>query len=633
MALFTKNYILGIVLVVCSLALNLNASCLISQYNFSGNANDSKGSNHGTVNGAFLVYDRFGNPNSAYGFSSSSNSYIKIPHLPFFRPNYSYSVWVKPSNLPSNGNAYIFLSIGGVGGDQNMQIENNQNNYTLGYLTGFTLTAYNINGNIRAGVASGTLPTVNNWYHVVCTRDSNYFKVYVNGCLKSVSPSTNGSLPSYGNSAQAATIGCRSNLSKFFNGALDDIGIYSCALNANEVSKLYNSSKVFAASKDTISCADSLKNYKMKATSGWCSYTWVDVKNPTVVLSNDSFLELSIYKSSRFKVTNNVGDSAFVNIVLSQFNKQILPKDTLICGNAVSFILNTKFQFVDYLWNNGSKGNSLAINAFGSYSIRVKDSSGCSAKDTFNVVQKVPPKVNIGNDTTICMGDFFQLTNQYKKGLYQWSDGSIDSVLNIKNSGIYRLKFQDTNGCIGYDTIQIKVRPHAKAGFSVNSNQLPVYNPVLKITNKASGYKSLKYTFSDGFTTDSTAPYHRFSSIGKYKIVQVAIDSFGCNDTFDIGVECYEDYFVLIPDAFSPNDDGVNEIFKPYLRGVSDLDFELIIYDRWGGIVFISQSPNQGWDGKIKGVVVPDTVFLYTLRLRTTLKQLKIYSGTFTVLH
>src|SRR5690606_29779606 len=161
---------------------------------------------------------RFGNPNSAYRFI---DDYISIPHQPFFLPNYSYAMWVRPLAHPSAGNAFIYFSVGGIGGDQNVQIENNQNNYALGYLTGFTITAYNINGNLRAGVATGSLPKLGEWYHVVCTRDTNFYKIYLNGCLVSVSKNLNGSLPFYGNSAHAAKIGSRNDGSKPFNGDLD----------------------------------------------------------------------------------------------------------------------------------------------------------------------------------------------------------------------------------------------------------------------------------------------------------------------------------------------------------------------------------------------------------------------------
>lgn len=613
--------------------LNLNAACLVSQYNFSGNANDSKGTNHGTVYGATLVNDRFGNPNSAYNFNGGSSNYIQIPHTPFFLTNYSYSVWVKPKSLPSNGAAVIFLSVGGTGGDQNMQIENNQNNYTLGYMTGFTLTAYNVNGNLRAGVASGTLPNVNKWYHVVCTRDTNYFKVYVNGCLIATSPSTNGSLPSYGTSDQAATIGSRNNLSKFYDGVMDDIGIYSCALTPLEVSKLYNSSRTFTASKDTtVLCGNTLNNYRMNCTGGWCSYKWVDISNPNAVLGVDSFVTVNVNKSTTYKVTTNSGEFAFVKVIFKPFQKPKLGNDTSYCGAFVTN-LNAADSAVNYLWSNGQTTKTIQINSPGLYFVKSTFANTCFFIDSIIIKQFPKPIISLGNDTTLCIGQAYLINSNLNQGVFKWNTGANTSAITVNNAGQYVLMYTDPNNCKDTDAINISYRPNAISLFTSSSLQVPNFNSTIKLENKASNFFKVKYFFGDGTNSDSLSPYHKFNNLGNFKVTQIAYDSLGCNDTSYIDVICYEDFKCLIPGAFSPNNDLVNDVFKPVLNGVSVNDYELIIYDRWGGIVFISKNPNEGWDGKIKGDVVPDSVFLYTINLRTNLKQFKTFSGTFTVLH
>src|SRR5688572_22093955 len=78
---------------------------LVAYYPFSGNANDSIGNNDGTVYGAALTTDRFGNPNSAYTFDGV-NDYIKVSDaIGLNNPNFTYSAWVYANALPANGNA------------------------------------------------------------------------------------------------------------------------------------------------------------------------------------------------------------------------------------------------------------------------------------------------------------------------------------------------------------------------------------------------------------------------------------------------------------------------------------------------------------------------------------------------
>ena len=265
----------------------------LAQYNFSGNANDSKGINHGTVNGATLTTDRFGNANSAYSFNSSSSSYIVIPYGNFFNANYSYSLWVKPTKLPTSGNSVIILSVGGNGGDQNVQIENNRvYGGSMGVITGFSLTAYQKNGSVTniGGTCTGTLPNTNQWYHLAVTRDSSYYKVYVDGCLVSTSANTNGALPFYGNNSFDARIGCRERGTFYSDAVLDDIGIYNRAITAAEVTKLYNNLKPLTLTKDTTICKDDFQQFKLKAPRTYCTYKWVNMASPSSVLGTDSQL-------------------------------------------------------------------------------------------------------------------------------------------------------------------------------------------------------------------------------------------------------------------------------------------------------------------------------------------------------
>lgn len=217
---------------------------LISFYPFTGNAIDSAGLNNGTVYGATLTLDRWGNSNSAYNFNGSN--YISIPSAQFKTQNYTYSLWVNVNDLPGQGANSVIFSIGGSGGDQGISMNNNYLNYNgvASYSSGNTAIS-----------TLGKVLTTSKWYHIVSVRDSNYLKTYVDGKLAGVSLSSNGALPSYGTST-AARIGARYNQSLNFDGKIDDIRIYNRALDSNEVKSLYNLNFCFQTIVDTTHITD-----------------------------------------------------------------------------------------------------------------------------------------------------------------------------------------------------------------------------------------------------------------------------------------------------------------------------------------------------------------------------------------
>ena len=196
---------------------------LVAYYPFNGNANDVSGNaNNGTIHGATLTTNRFGTANSAYSFNGSSNyiSMSSVLNLPLGNSSRTISVWLSPANLAgqwtltaiaygsaSTSNAYMF----GLG--QNVIA-------VQGWVTDFNTPLTYL---------------TNQWINAVCTYDGTNVSIYVNGSLMGSGTNT-----TWNTIGTEFYLGGRVSLgNSFFDGKLDDIGIWNRALTTNEIQQLY----------------------------------------------------------------------------------------------------------------------------------------------------------------------------------------------------------------------------------------------------------------------------------------------------------------------------------------------------------------------------------------------------------
>ncbi len=209
---------------------------LVGYWSFNGNANDVSGNgNNGTNNGATLTTDRNGNTNSAYSFNGTS-SFINVPNSSSlqFNGGITFSVWLNASNIPVgavNSTSYL-MSKGADGGTPYSWIS---------YLdtAEIALRMWN-NNNLNNGAVvtnSQFSITTNQWYNATFTFDGTNAKAYINGQLKSTVPAT---YTTFSN-IYDLKFGRRhtSGLPYFFNGKLDDIGVWNRALTQTEITSLY----------------------------------------------------------------------------------------------------------------------------------------------------------------------------------------------------------------------------------------------------------------------------------------------------------------------------------------------------------------------------------------------------------
>lgn len=162
----------------------------------------------------------------------------------------------------------------------------------------------------------------------------------------------------------------------------------------------------------------------------------------------------------------------------------------------------------------------------------------------------------------------------------------------------------------------IEVLPVPQSRFNLSQNQTSIYTPIIDFTDEASGATRTETRISDGRVfNDVREKSIEFSDTGSYIIEHISYNQFGCSDTLSDSVYVGTPFNLFIPNAFSPNDDGINDYFSFTVTNVRGAHLQ--IYDRWGTLQFESNELDARWDGRDKnGEVLQGGIYPYVLKLQ-----------------
>ncbi|MGQ9846120.1 MAG: DUF7948 domain-containing protein [Bacteroidales bacterium] len=281
-----------------------------------------------------------------------------------------------------------------------------------------------------------------------------------------------------------------------------------------------------------------------------------------------------------------------------------------------------------FLWNNGD--TTTAIHGIGSgvYTVIITDSHLCKDTTHINVVQPSLLDAGVNITNTLCSESCNGSINISPHGgtlpySFVWSNGSHSQNIQNLCEGNYEITITDGNGCTytaQYNVLNNQYSPPLNALAQPyviyrgqNSHLYAVANSNLHFTWWPAHSLSSGYVQNPIASPDSTTAY----------IVQIT-DAYGCTNIDTVVVTvldviCAEPY-IYVPNAFTPNDDGINDILYVHADMATDLYFA--IYDRWGEKIFETTDASKGWDGKYKGKPLDPAVFVYYLKV-TCLNRLQ----------
>ncbi|MFZ9455299.1 MAG: gliding motility-associated C-terminal domain-containing protein, partial [Bacteroidia bacterium] len=108
-------------------------------------------------------------------------------------------------------------------------------------------------------------------------------------------------------------------------------------------------------------------------------------------------------------------------------------------------------------------------------------------------------------------------------------------------------------------------------------------------------------------------------------VINVTVNDLGCSDTLTKNIEVLEDYHVYVPDVFTPNGDGLNDVFKPLVNGVRL--YKIFVYNRSGKLIFSSRDETDFWDGTLNGNELEQGIYQWIMEVSTSKEEFKKLSG------
>jgi gliding motility-associated-like protein len=313
------------------------------------------------------------------------------------------------------------------------------------------------------------------------------------------------------------------------------------------------------------------------------------------------------------------------------------------CGDSVFTFINTSvpppgasFSNKSFVWqfDDGSPPDTMGLanitHKFSAGTHKVKltllEKSFCNFDESIELIISVNPIIKADfkpDDDTICIGQKVNFQNLSVGGFqFAWKfDNGSSSTDFVPPSQVYNTIGEKTIQLIISEnspnckrensiTYKISVKPNPIAAFDY-SPKVPAENTAVNFINLSTGADTFLWMFGDGESSTLKDVNHFYKTSGEFEAKLYASTKFGCVSIATDKVNALVKPLADVPNAFTPNGDGKNEVF--YVRGYGISKMNLRVYNRWGQVVFETTTQDIGWDGKVKGIPQPMDTYAYTL--------------------
>jgi len=345
--------------------------------------------------------------------------------------------------------------------------------------------------------------------------------------------------------------------------------------------------------------------------------------NKTFVLLDPQELVVSAALTNAFDCTN--ANSGAINLLVS--------------GGTAPFT---------YQWSNGVATKDLMALSAGNYTVKVSDSRGCVKENLYSINRQEPIAINVETRNEFdCKNRLvFQTFVAVPSGgvppfQFTWSSGEIsgfkNEVMKTKQDGLVLLKVKDSFGCEAEYNLNVKIPVLGYPYFTTNSIGLSNYRiysikDPIEFKNSATGdFESIIWDFGDGSISTEVSPKHIYLREGLYTVNQKVIYALGCIYDYSTTLKIEKGYEVIIPNAFTPNNNGMNDTFRPVFKGLKKIKTE--VFNTFGDFLFSEEGDTlMGWTGLINGNLLPNGNYYYKISGTTFYGDEIEYKGPFVLI-
>lgn len=322
-------------------------------------------------------------------------------------------------------------------------------------------------------------------------------------------------------------------------------------------------------------------------------------------------------------VDSSVGVSPIINV-----------NNPTICAGTPALITAT--GATNYSWSNSSTTGATVVvspSVTTVYTVTGTDSSECAGANSFTVSVIEIPTINTATNS-VCIGNSIVLTTNAITSNTWLPSTTLNtpygsSVIATPNSTtIYTL--QSISGlCAFTSTIQITVDTNfPNANFADVSDQTLIVGSNLQLNNQSTNYNNLKWQLCDNTISTNNNLFFILPEAGNCCIKLTAYNN-TCMDSITKCINVAEEIYIKIPNVFTPNEDGVNDLFKINTKGIKTLHCE--IYNRWGQKLYEWHDINGFWDGKTKTGAAPEGTYFYIVNYSDNENNSKTDKGFLTL--
>ena len=373
--------------------------------------------------------------------------------------------------------------------------------------------------------------------------------------------------------------------------------------------------------------------------------------NPSIVPEGATITVTPTYENNGVVCVG--APQTFSITVLSEIVVSGTPSDAVDCNDPnsgdIDLLVSGGSGSYTFLWSNGATTEDLSNVPAGDYTVDVTDTEGCTAQSaiftiwrqdelTVDLVTSVDPNCEANfvsqiNDITVSGG-----VPPYS---INWSSGSVsiddNTVMTSYENGIYTVLVTDSFGCQVETEIIVDFDELGDASFDLSSSGqidcgVSIFNELL-FTNTSSGdYINVTWNFGDGSPEVSgDSVLYTFSNPGLYTVTQTVEYGYGCIEVSTEEIEVSDGYDIVLPNAFSPNGDGMNDTIRPVYSCVNSI--EMFIYDTFGSLIYYENNTELiGWNGILEGREAENGNYLMVVKGISIYQQEINRQGVFTLL-